>query len=525
MRPRGGVPATVAMAALAVAVSACNVGPDFETPKVPMNRSWSEANDPRLVPGSEVDAEWWKTFQDPTLDQLVELAYKQNLSLRVAGLRILEARAVLGVAVGEQLPSNVLPIGSASANKLSTKAPNTELVDDAFGEFKVGFDVLWEVDFWGKYRRGVNSAEASYLATVADYDAAVVAVTAEVARTYVVIRRFEALLEQARQNVDLQEEGQEIAESRFRNGATSELDVAQATNLLETTRASVPKLEIGLRQAENALSTLLGRPTGHVRTMLATTRVIPVPPPQVHISVPSLLLRRRPDIRSAELQAAAQCERIGMAEAELYPSFVLQGSIASHTSVGTANAAPLFAPGTLAASTGANLFWPILNYPRLLENVRVEDARFQQALVVYVETVLRAAQEVEDGMVGFLRQQEAVGFEEDAVIAAESAVQLALVQYREGAVDYQRVLDTQRVLLASQNSLIDSRAETATNLISLYKALGGGWETRRGGPFVDEETREEMEERTNWGAHFPKPESQTPPKTGAPPAARVSSQR
>ncbi len=525
LRPRGGVLATLAMTALAASVSACNVGPDFETPKVPMNRAWSEANDPRLVPGSEVDAEWWKTFQDPTLDQLVELAYKQNLSLRVAGLRILEARAVLGVAVGEQLPSNVLPIGSASATKLSTKAPNTELVDDAFGEFKVGFDVLWEVDFWGKYRRGVNSAEASYLATVADYDAAVVAVTAEVAQTYVVIRRFEALLEQARQNVGLQEEGQEIAESRFRNGATSELDVAQATNLLETTRASVPKLEIGLRQAENALSTLLGRPTGHIRGILATTRVIPAPPPQVHISVPSLLLRRRPDIRSAELQAAAQCERIGMAEAELYPSFVLQGSIASHTSVGTANAAPLFAPGTLAASTGANLFWPILNYPRLLENVRVEDARFQQALVVYVETVLRAAQEVEDGMVGFLRQQEAVGFEEDAVIAAESAVELALVQYREGAVDYQRVLDTQRVLLASQNSLIDSRAETATNLISLYKALGGGWETRRGGPFVDEETREEMEERTNWGAHFPKSEAQPPPKTGAPPAARVSSQR
>ncbi len=514
----GVLVASSTLALLSVA-SGCNVGPDFVAPKVTVNGGWRDRNDPRLATGARIDQEWWKSFDDPTLNELVELAYRQNLPLKVAGLRVLEARAVLGVAVGEQVPSNVHPIGSASATRLSKAAPNQGTqgpIDHSFGEFQVGFDVLWEVDFWGKYRRGVNSAEAAYLATVADYDDALVVLTAEVARTYVVIRTFEVLIEQARQNVAIQEEGQQIADSRFRNGATSELDVVQATNLLETTRASVPKLQIGQIQAENALSTLLGQPVGHLRSILSKPRGIPNPPAQVAVSVPAELLRRRPDIRGAELRAAAQCERIGMAEAELYPSFVLNGSIASHTSVGTANATPLFGLDTLAASTGASLFWPILNYPRIIENVRVEDARFQQAIIVYVNTVLVAAQEVEDGITGYLRNRDAVGFEQKAVTAAESAVDLALVQYREGAVDFQRVLDTQRVLLSSQQSLAQTRSDSMTNLISLYKALGGGWEIRLGDPVVDKKTQEEMQDRTNWGSHFDEAEEERPEGSLAP---------
>jgi NodT family efflux transporter outer membrane factor (OMF) lipoprotein len=422
---------------------------------------------------------------------------------------------VLGVAVGEQVPSNVRPIASASVNKLSEAATGPN-IDHTYGEFQVGFDVLWEVDFWGKFRRGVNSAEAAYLATVADYDDAIVSLTAEVARTYVVIRTYEVLIEQARQNVAVQEEGQQIADSRFRNGATSELDVVQATNLLETTRASIPKLEIGLRKAENALSTLLGQPSGHLRSLLGAQTGIPRPPAQVAVSVPAELLRRRPDIRGAELLAAAQCERIGMAKADLYPSFVLQGAIATSTTVGTATAAPLFGLDTLAGSTGASIFWPILNYPRILENVRVEDARFQQSIVVYVNTVLVAAQEVEDGIVGYLKQRDAVEFEQKAVTAAEAAVDLAVVQYREGAVDYQRVLDTQRVLLSSQQSFAQTQSDALTELVSLYKALGGGWETRLEDPVVDKRTQDEMQDRTNWGSHFDEAEDERPEGSLAP---------
>jgi NodT family efflux transporter outer membrane factor (OMF) lipoprotein len=495
----------------ALAAFACNVGPDYVRPEAPMNARWSNTKDPRLAAGAEVDAAWWRAFDDPTLDRLVELAYRQNLPLQIAALRILEARAALGIAIGEQFPENPGPIAGASMSRLSEHQANGAGVDRSFGEHQIGFDAVWELDFWGKFRRGVRSARASYLATVADYDHALVSITAEVARTYVVIRTFEALIDQARRNVTLQEDGHRLAEARFTEGATSELDVAQAKSLLESTRASIPRLQVGLQQAHNGLSTLLGRPTGFVRSLLEQPRGIPSIRGRVAVSVPAEMLRRRPDVRSAELRAAAQCERIGMAQAELYPSFVLFGSIGLSTSThggdpsNDARFPDLFDPGSLVSSAGANMFWPILSYPRILNDVRVEDARFQQSVVAYVNTVILAAQEVEDGIAGFLLQQDAALLAEGAVLAAEAAVKLAMVQYREGAVDYQRVLDTQRVLLTLESELVDTRSAAATELIALYKALGGGWELRVGDPVVPAKTQQEMEERTNWGSVFSEP--------------------
>jgi NodT family efflux transporter outer membrane factor (OMF) lipoprotein len=487
-----------------------------------MNASWSESRDQRLAADVAIEAAWWKAFADPTLDALIEYSYHQNLTLQIAGLRILEARAELGVATGDQYPENVGPIAKAGAVGTSEHAATgSVLLDHHYGEFQVGFDAVWELDFWGKFRRGVRAAHASYLATVADYDGALVALNAEVARTYVVIRTFEALLQQAHDNVKIQEEGVEIAQSRFKNGATSELDVAQATNLLETTRSTIPTLEMGLRHAENALSTLLGRPTGAVRSMLGEAKGIPVPPARVAISVPAEMLRRRPDIRAAELRAIAQCDRIGVAKAELLPKFVLYGSIGTQVTAGAGASSGnstiknLFGPGSLAYTLGGSLFWPILNYPRLVNGVRVEDARYEQSLIEYVNTVLTAAQEVDDGMTGYLKQQDSAVFAQNAVTAAELGVKLALVQYREGAVDYQRVLDTERALLDSQNRLTNTKSSAVTNLIALYKALGGGWELRLGEPIVTDGVREEMQDRTNWGRFFKKPPARPlPPPTG-----------
>jgi NodT family efflux transporter outer membrane factor (OMF) lipoprotein len=502
---------TLSVIGLVLAAPACLVGPDFVKPKVSLNASWSEHRDPRLATSTAAEIAWWKTFADPTLDALIELAYHQNLSLQVAGLRILEARAQLGIAVGQQYPSNPGPIGRAAVVKPSEHAASSANIDHYYGEYQVGFDAIWELDFWGKFRRGVRAANAAYLATVADYDDALVSLSAEVARTYVLVRTFEVLIDLSRQNVRVQEEGQQMAESRFRNGATSELDVTQATNLLETTRATIPVLEVGQQQARNALSTLLGRPTGYVQTLLAEPRGIPALPARVAVSVPAEMLRRRPDIRGAELRAVALSERIGVAKADLYPRFVLFGSIATQTISGSAGSdikssfTNLFGPGSWAYNLGGSLFWPILDRPQILNSVRVEDARFQQSLVEYVNTVIRAAQEVEDGMIGFLRQQDAAVFAQNAVTAAESSVNLALVQYREGAVDYQRVLDTQRTLLDSQNRLAGTRSSAATDLIALYKALGGGWELRQGDPVVTDTTRREMKERTNWGGYLSKP--------------------
>jgi len=391
------------------------------------------------------------------------------------------------------------------------------------GDYQFGFDALWEIDFWRKYRRGVKAERATFLATVADYDNALVALTAEVARSYAVIRTFELLLQQARDNVALQEEGLHISESRFRNGATSELDVDQAATLLETTRATIPDLEISLTQAQNALCTLLGRATGCTQTLLGNTGVIPTPPGQVAISVPAEMLRRRADIRGAELRAVAQCDRIGIAKAELFPRFVLFGTIGVQTTsgggVGVTDVSNFFNPASLIYNFGGRLFWPILNYGRIMNNVRVEDARFQQTLVDYRQTVLKAAQEVEDGLVGFLKGQESATFAKRAAEAARTSVKLALVQYREGAVDYQRVLDTQRVLLQAQNAYARSQSSVVTNLIALYKALGGGWEQRDGQPVVPDHIVVEMQKRTNWGKYFvpaPTPAS----SSGSPPTQR-----
>jgi NodT family efflux transporter outer membrane factor (OMF) lipoprotein len=496
------------LAALLVLLGGCAVGPDYKRPNVPLNASFRESTDPRLAAQAAVDRAWWTAFHDPTLDQLIELAYHQNLPLQSAGIRILEARAQVGFATGFYWPENPGPIATAQGVGLSDHAANSAGVDHFFGDYKVGFDAIWEIDLWGKYRRGVKGAKASYLATVADYDDALLALAAETARTYFTIRTAQVLLELARENVAVQEDGLHIAESRFRNGATSELDVAQATNLLETTRASIPELMLELARAENALCTLLGRPTGCAQPLLAGPYALPAAPPQVAVSVPAELLRRRPDIRGAELRAVAQCDRIGVAKAELFPKLTLFGSIGTQTSSGGSGASAnssflnLFGAGSLFYTLGVSLFWPILSYPKILNNVRIQDARFQEALFEYQQTVLRAAQEVDDNIAAFLRQQESAVFAANAAAAAQTAVKLALIQYREGAVDYQRVLDTQRTLLAAQNSLARTRASVATNLVALYKALGGGWELRLGQPVMTNGTRVEMRQRTNWGSYL-----------------------
>ncbi len=505
-------------AALALLLgSGCAVGPDYRKPEVALNGGWSGRGDPRLSPQGPVDEAWWRSFNDPALDHLIDLARHQNLPLQIAGLRILEARARLGFAVGQQYPSNQNPIGSATVGGLHDHTGGNDL-DLYYAEYQAGFDALWEPDFWGKYRRGVRAAKAGWLATVADYDDALVALHAEVARTYFAIRTFQVLIALGKQNVGVQEEGLRIAQARMQNGATSGLDVAQATNLLESTRASIPELQIGLEQAENALCTLLGRATGCGPSLLAGAEAIPAPPAHVAVGMPADLLRRRPDIRSAELNAIAQCDRIGVAKAELYPSLILFGSVGTRT-VNTSGAPSglssilgLFNPGSLLYSLGASLFWPILSYPKILNNVRVEDARFQQSIFNYQNLVFRAAQEVEDGMAGFLREQEAVAFAQNAVAAAQDSVNLALVQYREGAVDYQRVLDTQRSLLQSQNNLARARSLVVINLVALYKALGGGWQLRQGQPVVNDATRDEMQKRTNWGGYFhhPPPPAEPP---------------
>lgn len=523
-RARPGGSRTLARASclgvlLGLGAGCATVGPDFQRPEVSLGEIW-RTNGPQVSTQAAVESQWWKEFDDEVLDRLVDLAFRQNLPLQIASLRIVEARARLGIATGNQWPQ-VQARGSATAVGISENSPNVGGFDRNYIDYQVGFDAFWELDFWGKYRRGTEAEAANLLATVADYHSALVSLTAEVARTYVMIRTFEVAIAQAEENTRIQEEGLQIATSRFRNGATSELDPTQARALLESTRATIPQLRASLQQARNALATLLGQPAGTVEGMLEEgPRQVPKAPAKVDMSVPAEMLRRRPDIRGAELFAAAQCARIGVAKADLYPSFSLFGTVGLHASTADGAGSNLFTGDALAYLAGPRISIPIFNHGRIKNNVRVQDARFQQTLVHYRDTVFRAAQEVEDATAGYLESQLAAEAQQRAVEAARRSVALAMVQYREGAADYQRVLDAQRSLLLQENSFTQASSSVATNVIALYKALGGGWEWRRE-PLVPEATIQEMKARTDWGDMLtepPKQERQATPPPEPPPS-------
>ena len=506
------------VALLVLIINGCTmVGPDYVKPTAPEPEKWLEAENPGLK-SSEADlTQWWSVFNDPVLTRLVETAYRQNLPLQVAGVRILEARAQLGIAFGFQYPQQQQAGASGTVNQLSKHAPNLAGVDRYFFDYQTSLDAVWELDFWGKFRRAVQTGVASLEATIADYDDLLVTLTAEVASTYVTVRTAEVRLKVTRDNIKLQQQSLKIAEVRFKAGAVTELDVTQATSLLRSTEATLPPLETSLRQAKNALAILLGKLPGEIDAMLNGQGSIPKVPVEVAVGIPTELLRRRPDIRSAERQLAAQSAQIGVARAELFPAFSLFGSVGFQTSDKTgshsnnADIGDWFKSKSFTYSAGPTVQWNILNYGQITNKVRVEDALFQELAINYKNTVLTAVQEVEDGIVSFFQTQKAVGFLTDAVKASKRSAELSMIQYREGLVDYQRVIDTQRALVEQQDNLVATTGDVDLSLVSMYKALGGGWEIRKNNEFVPKEIQEEMAKRTNWNDLLSPDELQFPP--------------
>ena len=487
------------------------VGPNFKKPEVNLPERWQEVDTSKL-PGEATCREditnWWTVFNDTVLNFLVEKAVNQNLTLQVAGLRIFEARAELGFTTGLLYPQQQRLQAGASRIKSSKNAANTMQIDTNYVDYDVGFDAAWELDFWGRYRRAIEAADAGLHASIADYDNAMVALVAEVARTYVLIRTLETRIALAWENTEIQQRSLEIAQRRFKGGMVTELDVQQAIALLKMTQALVPRFGKNLQKAKHALSVLLGLPPGELPENLVDSRKVPMVPSQVVMGVPAELLRRRPDIRRAEMVAAAQCSLIGVAKADLYPHFTLIGSIglraskASFTKAGGddgSNSSDLFSSNSLQLFAGPSIRWDIFNYGRLKNKVRVQDARFQQVIVQYQNTVLNAAREVEDAIAGFLRSQDENAFLESSVQASKRAVDISLLQYREGLVDYQRVLSAQSFLTRQQDQQTSASSLVALNLVSLYKALGGGWQIRQEKGFVSKKIKEEMHRRTDWG--------------------------
>lgn len=475
------------------------IGPEFIKPDAPVNNEWLEVDDPKISTGKADFSEWWRSFNDPVLDSFISMAYEQNLSLQIAGIRILEARAQLGIAVGNVYPQQQQVGASVNRNWLSKNA-NAPGSPTAFNSASVGLGVGWELDLWGQFARGIEAADADVLASITNYDDVLVSLTGAVANAYTLIRTAEEQLSIAKKNVEIQKRSLEITTVRFENGITTELDVQQARTLLLNTQATIPAIETGLQQSKNALSILLGLPPSNLDEYLQGPGVIPTAPTEVAIGIPAELLRRRPDIRTAELAAASQSARIGIAQADLYPHFSLIGSVglsvADNFGVSLGDIAE---SDSIQANFGPSVSWDIFNYGRIRNNVRVQDARLQQNLVNYQNVVLQAAREVEDALVGFIQAKRRVVYLSDSVDAAQRSVDLALIQYRDGVADYQRVLDTQQSLLQQEDQLTSSRGDIATNLIAMYIALGGGWELRQGNDFVHAETKEQMKQRTNWG--------------------------
>ena len=358
----------------------------------------------------------------------------------------------------------------------------------------------WEIDFWGRYRRGIESADAAFLASIAAYDLARVLVTAAVVDTYAVVRATEEQLRIAHDNVRIQQRSYDIAGVLFRNGADSELDMQQASTLLLATEATIPSLTASLRQARHALATLTGQAPGSVDGLLSRGEGIPALPADIAVGFPADMLRRRPDLRQAELLAMAQNAQVGLAEADLYPSFSLAGSIGlAAGGPGNSDFGDLFSADALSLTIGPSFVWPFLNYGRIRNNVRVQDARLQQALVNYRETALQAGREAEDAMAAYIGAREQASILAETVTSAKRSNELSTLRYTEGFSDYQRVLDAQQSLFTQQQRYVSVQGTAVRSLVALYKALGGGWSSRDGPPYVSAETRDTMRQRTDWG--------------------------
>src|SRR5216683_919976 len=510
---------------LSISCGGCLVGPDFSAPSAPIADKWLEANSPSVDTRNQEYRDWWKVFHDPVLNRLIETAYNQNLTLISAGTRVLEARAQLGVAIGEFYPQLQQGKGSVIYDRPShadpTAAPQSLIRN--FWRDALGLTVNWELDFWGKFRRGIESADAAYLASIAGYDEALVTLLGDVATTYIGIRTLQTQIQIARENVVKQKKALAIAEAKFHGGTATKLDVYQAENVLGATEATIPQLTAQLKQGLNALRVLLGMAPEPLNDLLGRSIQIPVPPTDVAVGIPADLVRRRPDIRAAELAAAAQSAQVGIAEADLYPAFSLLGTFGTVASNINGNKlSQVFQGKGITFGFGPSFQWNILNYGQITNTVRVQDAKLQGLLVDYQNAVLKAQQQVEDGLASFLQGREQVEFLRKSVAAADAALGLAILQWNLGTRDFTTVLTAEQNLYTAQNNLAMAEGGVSTGLASVYRALGGGWQIRADNEFVPAATAEEMRRRTNWGGLLSPPGTLQPPAPGLPTPADVS---
>lgn len=476
----------------ALFLSGCMVGPDFKQPEVPISEQWKAQTGGEfteavaLVRDQQINpVQWWQQFDDSTLTALLAYAGQENLSLQSAALRIYQARAQLGISDATLLPT-VMATGVASAGNSAT---NRQALLQA----------NWELDFWGKYRRGIESTFASFQSEIAAYYSADVSLAATVAGTYVNIRNAEELIRVARSNLGLQAESLRIADARYRAGSTSLLALSQAQTRYRQTKAKIPGLIERLNRQRNAMSLLLGQPPGFYESQFGQSTSTLKAPQALNVGIPADLLRRRPDVAAAEYRAASQSALIGMREADLYPSFSLSGLFGYMSATVNYQNSQSFTFEGSSTSGGASFRLPIFYRGAIIDQIRVQDAVFEQAVLNYQNTVLLAQAEVEDALMRIATAESAAKDFGRALTSARQAARLALDLYEEGQSDYNTVIVAQQVLLQVQSDLVQSKSDAFLGYVDAFKALGGGWDSELTVPALPNELIAQMKERTNWG--------------------------
>ncbi len=481
-----------------LALAGCMVGPNFTPPTARLAARYSTDADQANAAANVL---WWQNFSDPILDRLIQMGYRNNLSLQVVGLRVLQARAQLAAAVGELYPQQQALTGGYDYERQSRGSPsNVGGAETFLNVAQLSFTASWEIDFWGKYRRAVQANDAAFLGSIQAYDAALVSLTSSIAQSYITIRMLQAQISVARSNISVQTESLRIAKVQFNAGQTSLLDVEQAQTQLGITQATLPTLQAQLDSQQDALAVLLGTTPDAVPPLIAGGNGIPRAPKAVAAGIPKDLLRQRPDVLQAELAAATQSAELGVAKAQLYPALSLSGTFEfeSSNSPGT-SLGDLFHWSNRAVSLGPSVQIPIFNYGQLTNQVRAQDAVFEQSIITYQNTVLQAQQEVQDGINSFAQAQASVSALSGAAQSAIESTKLAMIRYVDGQSDYTTVLSAEQAQLQVQNSLAEAQGNVPLSLVSLYSALGGGWQIAQNQDVVPANIAADMRARTHWG--------------------------
>lgn len=511
-------------------LSACTtLGPDYVHPEqTALPSDWSVEKAAQDTQQSEQKLQqWWQQFNDPTLNQLVEMASQQNLDLEAAGLRIVQARSLLGISTGLQYPQ----VQTVSGN-LARAYVNDQGVNNA----ALSFDAGWEMDIWGKYARGIESAEAGYYASIASYHDIMVAITAEVARNYINYRTFQERILLSRRNIEIQERVVNITQVQFDSGNVTELDVQQAKNQLFNTKAAQPSLEIAMKQSRTALALLLGVLPEEMEKLLQSEgfaqrmadyenqfkssgrkpalsgsdeRSIVPRPPRLDDKVDASLVMRRPDLQVSEMQARAQSAKIGVAETALYPSFSLFGSIGIDSTVPDGSSFSF--SDSLTMVVGPTFSWNIFQYGRVKNNIRFEDARFQETLTNYNKKVLQAVNEVTNALEAYDLYLEQKSLRLQSVNSSIRAFNISMTQYENGQISFERLLNSVEKMTRAEDSYATIKGNVANQVVALYKSLGGGWEAQTGQPFLSETTAKQMQDRSDWDGQLDEEERVLPP--------------